>query len=142
MISQDQHVLLAVMTCLLSCFVQIVVFMYFAVGGKLINQAVHLGHLSDVATTNSKRLRRSATKFVGLTVTSLIPVIATGASRWGGSPGSVYHLLLVILMFGVHCAAFFREWLLIEDNRVLVDKTLAEYRAKREAMQQERTTID
>jgi len=43
--ARDRHILLAVFSLLLSCFIQVLVFTYLTITGKVIAQAVHLARL-------------------------------------------------------------------------------------------------
>ncbi|MGB0716566.1 MAG: hypothetical protein ACPGXK_11840 [Phycisphaerae bacterium] len=127
----ELHVLIAVFTALTSCLVQIVAFMYFSITGKLISQAVLIGKLSHDPIHQSKVYRRTATRWVGILITSLIPVVATGANRWGGGADNSVHLLLVCIMLAVHILVFTKQFPLIGMNHKLMEATMKDYREKR-----------
>ncbi len=126
----DRHVLLAVLTLLLSCFVQVVVFTYFTVTGKLVGQAVHLAKRGLTAVHEARRIKRSATHGVAIVVASLMPVIVTGAVAWRTQDSTTWHVAAVFLLVAAHAMAFRREYSLIQENTALVSRAIDDYTSR------------
>ncbi len=123
----DRHVLLAVLALLLSCFVQVGVFTYFTVTGKLIGQAVHIAKAELSAIHESKAIKRAATGMVGAVIGSLIPAIISGAIVWRTSGSLTWHFLAATLVVAVHVKVFVSEHALILRNADLIRRSLDEY---------------
>ena len=127
----ELHVLVAVFTALGSCLLQIIAFMYFSITGKLISQAMLIGKLDDAPIAQSKKYRKAATRWLGVLIASLIPVIATGANRWGGGNSQTIHFLLACITFGAHILVFTKQFPLIGLNHQLLESTMESYRERR-----------
>jgi len=127
----DRHVLLAVLTLPLSCFVQVVVFTYFTVTGKLVGQAVHLGGLPVAAMDQVKTLKRGVTRRLAAAIVVIVCVTATGALRWSTGAWSWLHHGLAWLLLVVLIVVLYQQLLLVMRNVALVDRTLKEYRRRR-----------
>ncbi len=132
----NRHILLAVFALLLSCLIQVVVFTYLTVTGKVIIQAVHLGSLSAEPIEEARRLKRSVTRLIGLIVSAIVWVTGTGAQFWrtGNSAGFLdggLHALAAALAVAVHLYVFYRDFTLIAENVAVLECTLGAYSRRR-----------
>jgi hypothetical protein len=126
--SPDRHVLLAVLTLLLSCLIQVGGFTYLTITGKVIAQAVHVGKLDQAAIASAKLLKRRFTHQLALTFSAIILATASGASAWRSGNPSVFHALMAGLTIVTHALAWRNEFRLIRANELLVASTLAAYK--------------
>lgn len=126
-LSADRHVLLAVITLLLGCFVQVVVFTYFTVTGKIVSQAVHLGKLDVSAMKTVDVLKRSVTRCVGLVMAAIVVTTATGAVHWRTEQWAKLHLGCALCLATITTLVLYREFVLVLNNASLLDQTLDEY---------------
>jgi hypothetical protein len=132
----ERHILLAVFTLVITALVQTVFFMYFAVTGKLMGQAVGLSDLGDAPLAQSRELKRRATRRLGVVMGAALATGITGAARWHGAADhddSYLHILTASLAVGAICAAFYQEYRLTVLNHRLLSSVLSEYTRRREA---------
>lgn len=127
----DRHVLLAVLTLLFSCFVQIVVFTYLTVTGKMVGQAVHLAGLDVSILMSVKKYKRGVTRCLAMVFATVILVTATGAAGWRAGAATLWHIIASGLVFVVHLLAFYREYEIVFLNSQLVERALKEYETAR-----------
>jgi len=129
--SLDRHVLLAVVTLMVSCGIQVVVFTYFTITGKMIGQAVHLGGLDTAPLAAVESSKKSASRLVGLVMVGVVFATATGAAQWRADARGTMHFAAAGLLVLVHALAFYREYDLVWANARLMDDVLRQYRARR-----------
>ncbi len=127
----DRHVLLAVLTLLLSCGVQVLAFTYLTVTGKVIAQAIHLGGLDLAALDEAKAIKRSLARTLGALVLMMVAATASGAAAWRSGDPHTYHLSAAFLLLAAHAWALFREYGLIARNALLLDRTLRDYEQRK-----------
>ena len=122
----DRHVALALFTLVLSCGVQATAFIYLAVVGRMIAQAVHLGGFDTAPIHEAKRLKANWTRWMAIVVVSIVFVTATGAVRWrGGAVG--LHQLAVLCFVVVHMYVLYWQYLVIVREATLVARALEAY---------------
>jgi len=129
----DRHVLLAVMSLLFGCFVQVVAFTYLTVTGKMVAQAVHLGGLDASILLTAKAYKRGVTRCLAVALGAVIFVTATGAVAWRMGGTTIWHNVAAGLALVVHLGAFWREYEIVFLNSLLVRRTLEEYEKVRRA---------
>lgn len=123
----DRHVLLAVFTAILSCLLQVLVFTYFTVAGKVVVQAVHLAGLDRSPIDECKKLKRKITYALAGIFASLVLVIVTGARAWRAGEFSVTHFAAAGITIIAHVLIWTREYkLIVTQGRVMAD-TLERY---------------
>lgn len=125
--SPDRHVLLAVLTLLLSCLIQVAGFTYLTITGKVIVQAVHVSRLDEAAIASAKKLKRQFTYQLALAFTGIIVATASGASAWRTGSPSVFHAILAAFTIGAHGVVWRNEIRVIQANELLVTRTLSAY---------------
>ncbi|RJP37231.1 MAG: hypothetical protein C4547_05780 [Phycisphaerales bacterium] len=128
------HVALAVFTLLAACLIQTVVFTYFTVTGKLIQQALALGKF-DVPAGMAPVKRRKAwiTRMVAL---SILPIVlAAGTGAWGiaGVPQQRWHLAAGLLVTLVHVLAYPAYHRRIVENGRHLDDAMRAYQEQKAA---------
>lgn len=128
-----RHVVLGLFTLLLSCGVQAVSFMYLAVSGKAMVQAVHFGKLDPEPLAQSKRLKFRWTRLMAFVLVSAFLASASGAMRWRGG-GSLLHPVAVMFLAVVHLWVLARQYEIIVANADLLDRTLGAYRDRKESL--------
>jgi len=127
----DRHVILAVLALLLSALIQVLGFMYFAVGGRIIRQAAHQANLGVDAVERANARKRKMTPLLGIVIVSLVAVVATGATCWAGSSTSRFHLAAVLALLLLHAWVWFREYDLIYQFSVDLDSVLTHHAARK-----------
>lgn len=112
-VGSDRHVALGVFALLLGCLIQVVVFMYFAVTGKMLSQAVHLGKF-DLQTLHAVNwTKRRSLRWLGLAVVVILLVAVTGAIRWRVGQPTQTHLVVVAFVVVAYLFIYYRQFLLI-----------------------------
>ncbi len=127
----ERHILLAVTTLGLSCFIQVAAFTYLTVTGKMIGQAVHLGRLDPATMDHVRVLKRNFTGCLALVFLPAVVLSASGASAWRSGGGVTFHYAFAALVVIAHGYAWFREFDLIRRNAALVQSVLRQYDAAR-----------
>ncbi|MCZ6709226.1 MAG: hypothetical protein O7B25_02565 [Gammaproteobacteria bacterium] len=124
----DPHIILAVFALLLACLIQVIVFTYLTVTGKMVTQVLHLAHADLSPMKTVKSIKREATYLVGLMILGTVPVVATGALTWRTHDGQELHLMLAFVSLACHGFVLFREFDLVTRNSRLVDGVLKQHR--------------
>jgi hypothetical protein len=127
----ERHVLLAVLTLLLSCFVQVVTFTYLTVTGKMIGQAVHLARLDPAILTLVRAYKKTMTRSLAVVFLAVVFVTATGASGWRLGGATLWHRFAAMVVLVAHLWAFLREYEVVVANARLLDQTLKNYETAR-----------
>lgn len=125
--SPDRHVLLAVLSLLLACAVQVLSFTYLTVTFKVLTQAVHLGKLQPEMLEPAKDIRRRFSRSIGFLLVLIVAVVATGAAAWRSGSARLFHLPAVSIFLVGWVFTHAREWTLISRNAALLDQTLTRY---------------
>jgi len=127
----DRHVLLAVGTLLMSCFIQAVGFTYLTVTGKVIAQAAHLASLDPACLKSVKQYKRSFTHLLALVVVSLVLASATGGAAWRSRDALAVHIPAALIAAIIHVWVFRRQHRILRCNADLAETTLKAYSAWR-----------
>jgi len=125
--SADRHIILAVLALLLSALIQVLSFMYLAVGGRVARQAAHQAGLDGDVVVRTNAKKRQMTPLLGLTIASLVGVVATGATSWRGTSSTWFHPIAVGALVLLHCWVWFREFDLIVRFSLDLDATLEQH---------------
>ena len=131
--SVDRHVLMSVLALLFGCFVQVVVFTYLTVTGKMIGQAVHLGGLDSSFLQDTKKHKRVVTRCLAAVFLSILLLTATGAAAWRLGQATVWHDVAVGFLLIVHMLVFTREYEIVYLNAKLMTSVLQDYEKARQA---------
>jgi len=123
----DRHVLLAVLTLLLSCLIQVVTFTYLTITGKVIVQAVHVGKLEDSPIHAAKSLKRNFTHQLAIAFVAILVVTASGASAWRTQAPSALHFSAAVLAILAHGFAWRNEFRILRINEALLQQILSAY---------------
>ena len=129
--SNDRHMLMGLMALVLGCLIQIVVFTYLTVTGKMIVQAVHLGELGLHPLMEAKRLKRRMTRLLALGILPVIFVAITAGVHWRTGAHGTWHSVAALVLLTVHAGVFFVQYNAIVANGLLLDQTLGAYTQKR-----------
>lgn len=129
----DRHVLLAVFAALLSCLIQVVLFTYFSVAGKMIAQAVHLGQLPTNPIPRLQRLKRSIFHCLALVIASVVLVTISGARHWSLGNQATTHLTMAGILLVAHGFLYYRQYSLVCRGSSLLNETLQAYQRVRAA---------
>jgi len=125
----DRHILLAVLSLLLSCLIQVLAFTYLTVTGKMIAQAVHLARLDDEVLTRCKRWKSMLTVNLAVAFASIVPVVATGAISWRNGTPTWTHRAAAVFTVAVHLLVWRGEHRVLVENARALDHTLRAYTA-------------
>lgn len=128
----DRHVLLAVGTLLMSCFIQVTGFTYLTVTGKVIAQAAHFASLDPACMASVKQYKRSFTRCLALAIVSVVIASATGGAAWRSPEALAVHIPAAMGVAIIHVWVFRRQYHLLFLNAQLVDMTLKSYSAWRD----------
>lgn len=127
----DRHIVLAVFALLLSCLIQVIVFTYLTVTGKMMAQAVHLAHFSLEPLSEAKRYKRAATWSMAALLATIVAVTITGAQAWRIGKSGFWHLGAAIATIVAHALVYYRQHALVRHNAELLDRLLQRYAAQR-----------
>ncbi len=137
----DLHIILAVFALLLACLIQVIVFTYLTVTGKMVTQVLHLAHADLSPMKTVKNIKREATFLVGLMILSTVPVVAAGAHTWRTHESQELHLMLAFVSLACHGFVLFREFGLVTRNSRLVDSVIKQHRIANVEPKSRRTMI-
>ncbi len=129
----DSHVLLAVFALMVSALVQVITFTYFTVTGKMMAQAMHLGHMGLTRMGEVKSLKRSMTLCVAGIFASGVMGTATGAMHWREGLPTRMHLMTAMFVLACHVFLLTREYILVVKNGKVYDNIMGDYTLKKEA---------
>lgn len=130
----QRHVVLAVFTLVLGCLLQIVVFMYFAVSGKMMRQAIHLGRLDSSPLLETDRRKRGVTFILAAFVGSIVLVTATGASHWRSGQSATLHLVAAWVAAAVQLCGWILEFRLVSAHSRTFDGVMREYGGRKQVL--------
>lgn len=123
----ERHIILAVLTLLLSSFMQVLTFTYFNVTGKVVTQALHLSSADLSPIFQQKRIKYTFMWLLAILVGSYLFSVATGATGWRTRNVGYEHLLAAGVSIVAHCFVLMREYSLIVDNTAIVKEVLRTY---------------
>jgi hypothetical protein len=123
----QRHVVLAIFTLVLGCLLQILVFMYFAVSGKMMRQAIHLGRFDPAPLVQLDRRRRGVTIVLAVFMASVLFSTATGAAHWRSGQSGTLHLLAAGVGVTVQLGCWFADFLLVAAHSLVFDRVMREY---------------
>lgn len=126
----QRHVVLALFFLLFNCLVQVVLFTYFTVAGKMISKAVHLGGFGQQAVEETKRLKRQILYSVAAIFLTMVVSTATGAWAWRSGGSAPWHLAAGGVLLVAHCSVCYVEFGLASRMAGLMAKTLASYASR------------
>lgn len=129
--SIDRHMLLGLFVLLLASLIQIVVFTYLSVTGKMIAQAVHLGGLGLEPLFEAKNIKRSVTWLLAVGMAPVVFVAVTAGLHWRSGEHATLHFLAGAAMLVVHVGVFVAQYHRIAANGILLDRSLRDYSARR-----------
>ncbi len=130
--SADYHVVLAVFALLLSCLIQVLVFTYFTVSGKVIGQAIQLAKLDAQPLSALVERKKVITRLLAATIVSIVLATATGAAHWRSGVWISLHWIAALIALSVHVVVLFREYELVAENHQDMEQTLSGYTQWRE----------
>jgi hypothetical protein len=126
-VAADVHVMLGVLTLLFTCFVQVLVFTYFTVTGKMMSQMVLLRRADTSAILRAKYLKTQVTRRLAALVLAAVFATATGAMQWRGYGPSRLHLAAAALATGAHAWILLRQYSLVVENASIFSAVLRDY---------------
>jgi len=109
-----RHMLLGVLTAMYTCFVHIVLFMYFVVQEKIVAQSI-LHHELDVAySPRLQSLKWRALKLSGVGIVAILVTAGLGAATDIAS-GPTAHLVAAFAAICLHGVLFYLQYALIDE---------------------------
>ncbi len=133
--ASERHVLLAVFSLLLSCLIQVALLTYLSVAGKIVVQALHLGHLDLTPLADVRRLKRTMTSLIAVVLAGVVFVTATGATTWRTEDKSALHVAAAGALLAVHLGALFRQYRLVVEMASILKRVLRAYNENRASRQ-------
>ena len=130
-----QHFALAMFTLLLTLGAHAGALTYFSATGRMISQAVFIGHLSRTPLERVAALKRGATIRLGAGCAVLLPLVAFGGLAARDPSWHSWHLVSALLAMAINAWAFFGQYEHIVRQSALLDEVLAAYDAARPAGQ-------
>lgn len=127
----QQHVLLAILTLLLGCLIQVGAFTYLTVSFKYLGQVVHLNGLDYAYVEKAKDIKRKFTRFLAIVIFSIVAMSSTGGIHWRTRSDSVIHITAAVIGFVCQLAAYYFEFDIIDRNSRLVTRALWAVNEKR-----------
>gem|GEM_PF-1545593 len=119
MVSGDEslfmrHMLLGVLTAMYTCFVHIVLFMYFVVQEKIVTQSILHHNLDAAYSPRMQSLKSRALKLSGLGIACILTTSGLGAAINIVS-GPTAHLVAAFTTICLHGLVFCLQYLLIDE---------------------------
>lgn len=128
----ELHILLAVFTLIVSCFVQTAVFTYLTVTGKAIHQAVALAKLGEGPLDEVSRIKRPMPALIATVMIPSVGAVITGALTFRADESLVIHPILATLVILTHSFALYREFDLVARTGELMQRSMAAYSESKE----------
>jgi hypothetical protein len=125
------HFVLAMFTLAVTVLIHVIAFTYFAASGRMMSQAVLLGHLDKGPLEQAKQFQARVGMCVGVAFVTLIPVVALGGIVQRDPSLATWHLACGVLALIVNAAMFRAEMGFIRRNSELMKSVYAEYNARR-----------
>ena len=126
----DRHVLLGVMTILLSCLIQVGLLTFFTIAGKMITQAVHLGGLPIAPIERVKEIKKKVLVGLAFVVVANLGAVATGAYGWRDGQQGSFHWLAAGIVVCTHAAVYYRQYGYVCAGSNLLDRVVSSYRIR------------
>ena len=126
----DRHIVLAVFSLVLTCLVQVVVFTYFTISGKMMHQAVWLGDADEGRLNNVSVYKRSVSRLLGVIVVAGVLAAATGGIKWGGREDFRFHLLAAFIILTAHAVVLYKQFDLIARNSAMMERIMTDFSAQ------------
>lgn len=130
-----QHFSLALFASLLTVLIHVVVFTYFSATGRMISQAVCIGHLDRAPMELVRHLKGRVIRWVAASVGTIVLVGSLGATCAGDPAWRWGHTAAALLAITVNTVAFCVEHGYILENRKLMTAVLTAYDTARTAPQ-------
>ena len=130
-----QHFSLALFASLLTVLIHVVVFTYFSATGRMISQAVYIGHLDHAPIDRVRQFKARVIRWVAASVGTIVLVGSLGATCAGDPAWRWGHTAAALLAITVNTVAFCIEHGYICENRKLMTMVLTAYDAARTASQ-------
>lgn len=126
----DRHVLLGVMTILLSCLIQVGLLTFLTVAGKTIAQAVHLGGLPIAPIERVKEIKKKVLLGLACVVVANLAAVATGAYGWREGQRGSLHWVAAAIAVCTHGAVYYRQYSYVCAGSALLDQVISSYRER------------
>ena len=107
-----RHMLLGVLTAMYTCFVHIVLFMYFVVQEKIVTQSILHHNLNVAYSPRMQSLKGRALKLSGLGIAGILTTSGLGAAI-GIASGPTTHLVAAFTTICLLGVVFYLQYLLI-----------------------------
>lgn len=126
-----EHLILALFTALLTMLIHAALITYFSVTGRMMSQAIFIGHLDRTPLEQIRRSKGRLIKYVVPSILTTVFVVAVGALSARDHNWHSYHLAAAAVAILVSAAAFYAEYGLVVENATLMSDVFAQYQAKR-----------
>ncbi len=128
------HVLIGILTTMVTLLVHSIVYTYFLGTHKWVKEVVRVYQLPDWVLAQSKKNKSKAFRFEfwGMTLIGISAWLGAGADAQGMNP--LWHLGVVSITFAFHLGAFTVEYLTI----IAQARLLLEVKARADALREER----
>lgn len=128
-----EHFILALFSLILTLLIHALVFTYFSVTGRMISQAVFIGHLDRTPLQRVRSHKRRVLCWVAIGFLSTVPVVAFGALAAREHAWHLWHLLTAGLALILNLLAFYIEYDCVARQSILMRDVLERYDAVRKA---------
>ncbi len=124
-----EHFSLSLFGVIITLLIHVVVFTYFTVTGKMIGQAVMIGHLDREPLQRVRRYKLRITRCLVLSFATIVVVVAFGALADRDRAWHLWHLVSAAVMLCVNAGAFYVEYGLMVLNGRMTTAVIEEYNA-------------
>lgn len=114
----DRHFLLGVLTALFTCFVHIVLFMYFVVQQKIMEQAVAQDGLDPSFSERVQQCKSRALKLSAVGMTTIVLTSLLGATIESGVAPEIHFVAAFATIF-INAFVFYLEFSLLDAYRTI-----------------------
>ncbi len=126
-----RHFILALFTSLLTVFIHAVALTYFSASGRMISQAVFIGHLAG-ATLDQVRVNKGrVVRWIGVGVSAVVVNVAFGALTARDSTWHVFHVFTSVMGMFANAAAFWVIFGAVCDQSNLMRGVFSQYQDRR-----------
>ncbi len=124
-----QHFILGLFTIIVTVLIHVVVFTYFAAGGKMISQAVFIGHLDQEPLHRVRRHKAKVTRCIGMSFLSLVSIVVFGALVEKDPSWQWWHIAAVLIAITTNAVSFYVQYNHIVQNAQTTAKVFEQYNA-------------
>ncbi len=124
-----QHFILGFFTVVMTVLIHVVVFTYFAAGGRMISQAVFIGHLDRQPLDRVRYHKGRVIRCIGCSFLSLVALVIFGALLEKDPSWQWWHVAAAVVAITTNAVSFYVQYDHIAQNTRITEMVLEQYGA-------------